>query len=493
MYTKSRTLLAAVALVVSASSNAYSRQATKHASMSSPATQSPAAGQLDIKLDDLVRKIIAIKSDPALDQENKIKALFDPNTRPTDFMLALAATRLRTANIAGIMDARLDKQLGSGDASSGTTSLVAKGSVPAILGFAVENGALKRESSGTTITFRGNPVGIIQALGKKGFIASYDDDTPFTRVLRRLSFAVSFDTDRGSEPGTFVGDRQQLSSYSFRFDILNKRDPRHPAYADKWFKFISARGQELTQLGTRFTILFEADPNLTSWLEAAQNAIIKADASSVKRVIKEQLFVKLSTVAIPAEIRDLVAEFEKAVNAYSNDRSQLLGVIANGSILTFEYTNTREPLLPDLSNFRLIFEASPWEGKASLTANASLTIFNKKPTEGMETRRLRDFQLAGQVDVPLGQVPEIGSVVLTFSGKYQHLTEDTMIEGLPAGAKGNIGIGQLKLTIPVKGSGMRIPISVTFANRTELIKEKEVRGNIGITFDLDSVFAKLKP
>ncbi|HNH83997.1 MAG TPA: hypothetical protein PL157_16620, partial [Acidobacteriota bacterium] len=53
-------------------------------------------------------------------------------------------------------------------------------------------------------------------------------------------------------------------------------------------------------------------------------------------------------------------------------------------------------------------------------------------------------------------------------------------------------IGQVKLTIPVKGSGVKIPISVTFANRTELIKEKEVRGNIGITFDLDSIFAKFK-
>lgn len=59
--------------------------------------------------------------------------------------------------------------------------------------------------------------------------------------------------------------------------------------------------------------------------------------------------------------------------------------------------------------------------------------------------------------------------------------------------KGDIALGQLKLTVPMKGSGVKIPISLTIANRTELIKESDVRGNIGITFDLDSIFAKLKP
>ena len=55
------------------------------------------------------------------------------------------------------------------------------------------------------------------------------------------------------------------------------------------------------------------------------------------------------------------------------------------------------------------------------------------------------------------------------------------------------GIGQFKFTIPVKGSGVKIPLSVTFSNRTEFIKESKVRGNVGITFDLDTIFSKLKP
>jgi hypothetical protein len=65
-----------------------------------------------------------------------------------------------------------------------------------------------------------------------------------------------------------------------------------------------------------------------------------------------------------------------------------------------------------------------------------------------------------------------------------------IINTKPVSTKGNIGLGQAKLTIPVKGSGVQIPISLTWSNRTELILENDVRGNIGITFDLDKLFAK---
>jgi hypothetical protein len=42
------------------------------------------------------------------------------------------------------------------------------------------------------------------------------------------------------------------------------------------------------------------------------------------------------------------------------------------------------------------------------------------------------------------------------------------------------------LEIPV-AAGVSLPISITYSNATELIKEKDVRGNFGITFDLDKL------
>jgi hypothetical protein len=73
--------------------------------------------------------------------------------------LALAAPRVAKAKQDAVAEltaqaenARNDKQTGSGSSSSGSTALVTKGAVPAIFGFAVENGALTRTDSGTTVT-----------------------------------------------------------------------------------------------------------------------------------------------------------------------------------------------------------------------------------------------------------------------------------------------------------------------------------------------------
>jgi outer membrane lipopolysaccharide assembly protein LptE/RlpB len=47
---------------------------------------------------------------------------------------------------------------------------------------------------------------------------------------------------------------------------------------------------------------------------------------------------------------------------------------------------------------------------------------------------------------------------------------------------------QAKLEMPTAKNAMRIPLSFTYSNRTELINESDVRGQIGISFNLDAMF-----
>ncbi|MGH9752109.1 MAG: hypothetical protein ACREA2_04940 [Blastocatellia bacterium] len=89
----------------------------------------------------------------------------------------------------------------------------------------------------------------------------------------------------------------------------------------------------------------------------------------------------------------------------------------------------------------------------------------------------------------------LGACVFAFSGKYERAVSNAF---MPDGSvapqtKGDIAVGQVKLTIPIKDTGLKLPISFTFANRTELVREREVRGNFGLTFDLDTLFARFKP
>lgn len=433
---------------------------------------------------------------------NRTPAPFSRGRNLGLFALAVALRKQTAVFVATAEDARVDKQVGGSDSNAGSTSLVSKGSIPSILGYAVENGALARDVSGTTITFRGNPVGIVKALSNAGFIESYQNTDAGIRFLRRFSFALSFDTSRGqpsnaSGGGVFTGDRQQLSSYSLRCDIVNHRDPRDKTYNEAWHQLIAKDVLALNEAIRLLDDALDRDVGFNAWHAAATAKVDAAaaggtSAEDVEKLIRSELD-KLASLPLSQEADSLAEAFAKSYKAFLQSRGNILALVAKGPIITFEYTNIRRVDAVDQSNFKLIAEGAFFHGRADLTANASLTILNKIPA-GTNLDRVQDIDLSGQLDVPLGEVQKIGSIVLSFSGKYKHMMQDTMMaSGMMADTKGDIGVGQVKLTIPVKGTGVRIPISFTFANRTELIKENIVRGNIGITFDLDSIFARLKP
>ena len=428
--------------------------------------------------------------------------------------LLIIAKKDRPAFIVEAEEARTDKQVGGGPSSNGSTSLVVKGSAPTVLGLAVENGALSQSVSGTTVTFRGNPLGIIQALSNKGFIQSYDDSEKYaiTRILKKSSFSFSFDTSRGAtdnNSNVLRADKQQLSEVTFKYEFYNKRDPRNRAYKETWERFVAAQGVRLAGSVNRMVkALTEIDPDdpnpnmnlrrlrlkdpaLRSWFVGTNSALRGVSDDQVERIVRERL-VALPVNSLSSETNDFLNQVRAAFEDYVTERNKILDQISKGGIVSFEYTNKREVNAPDLSNFNLIAEKG-LGGKFDGTFNGSLTIFNKIPS-GM-TKRVRDFNFAGQGDVSLGDVRGIGNIVLSFSGRYQRLMEDAMTpDGMGVmNTKGDIVFGQAKLTIPIKGLGAKIPISFTVSNRTELIKEKEVRGNFGLTFDLDSIFAKFKP
>jgi len=70
--------------------------------------------------------------------------------------------------------------------------------------------------------------------------------------------------------------------------------------------------------------------------------------------------------------------------------------------------------------------------------------------------------------------------------------------GLPAGAKevfpktGDIYLAQARLVVTPSGSSVTVPFSVTYSNRTELIDKPTFRGQIGISYNFDALFAGLK-
>lgn len=456
-----------------------------------------------------------------------------------------------TAFLLGAEAARLDKQAGSDSKSSGTTSLAVKGGVPAFLSWAMENGAVEGARDGTALTFRLNPIGLADSLSKWGtrndFIRPSDKDgldnlfrrdDGLVKVLRNMSVGFSFDITRGVASPLFTGDQQQLSAVSVRYQFLNERDPLNPKYKDDWTKYRDEYLQPFSNLTAQQVtpVLFNLqsvpvkffNADLNKWFDALNSALEAhptKDLSSENdpRAIEEiRAVLEVEIAKLPLDKIKNDSALITALNTLGNASIQLnkgfnevMRKVANGRVISFEYTNYRNVNAPDLSNLRAIVSKGFWDG-ADLTFNGSLTFFNKKPAPvaGATVKRIRDFDFTLQVDIPFSSFIKgaarsldsptlplpppriIGIPVLTFAGKYQRLASDAVMPdgAILAGSKGDLGFGQAKLTIPINFAGVNIklPLSVTFSNRTDLIKEKEIRGNFGFTFDIDPFFNALK-
>ena len=460
----------------------------------------------------------------------------------------LAASVLATEEadeLSKLIGLRTDTQTGATPSNSGTTSLAMKGAVPKILGFAVENGAIESSSKGTVVTFRATPWGVIKALQGSGYVKILDSlqSSPEAGFLKRISVAASFDTNKGAESATLLANRQQLQTWSLRGEIYNRRNAGEQAYHRYWGQLASQAAEDLkNDQGIIFATLglknrMATWSTLRAWYRNCQDrveeeierkALSGSDAEAAFSKIVEQQLAKFDKLNVPDNVASAIKSYMPELKSVLVSRNTITGYAQRGSLATLDFTVKRDPALPDLSTLTGIWEThigkrlgrdaasiklENLENRRNhdLTINGALSFFNSPAKLSTNKEyRLRDFKLTTQYDIPLGKIEKIGNFIWTNAFRYQRLFEDAPISLLSAlnpnlanpptagtGAsalaiakRGNFAIYQTKLTIPA-GSGIRIPLSFSIANRSELLSEKkDINANIGITFDMDAIFAK---
>jgi hypothetical protein len=395
---------------------------------------------------------------------------------------------------------RSDKQVGATASASGTTTLVSKGTVPQVLAFALENGAVTRSVSGTTVTFRSNVGGALRTLTGKGFFQlAPEQDSAL--ILNRVALSASFDTSRGADGNTFTGDKQQLSQWTARFQAINRRDPQGSTAVARWRTRLAPLQTAISGATLRLAQALERDRAVQDWLAATAAAVssartVPADKPATQQVADIEAALRAHEAQFPSlsqlqpETSSALDEYERSTSAFIAERHDVLAALRSGALVSIEYTNDRPLRAPRTSNLRLVGEVG---GAVDLTCNAALTFFNDQPAGA--SSRVRDVEFSGELDVTFGSADTVGAFVLSAAGKFVRQLENSFTdEGLMMpNTNGTIAVAQIKLLVPVKGSGVRIPLSVTFANRTELIKEGVVRANVGVTYDLDPIFARFRP
>jgi hypothetical protein len=448
-----------------------------------------------------------------------------PTRRPYKLV---AYMRVRSNQLPALIQqvaaGQLNKILTGPSGGAGTTSLVAQSVAGDVISVATEYGAINQAVSGNTTTLRGNLAGVAGFFVGDPYLGCTSlavGCTPGSRLARSFSASISIDAaSSGSKTVTGINaatgasattsifsSGSRMSAWGARYDFMHKTLYDTKKYAE------FARAVQAAAKSSQEQALNDSFQDLMGEVVSAMGrdtfiaALQNAAPGTLWDVLQAQLDVLASAlVAKNPQIMTKVQAAANAIQASFLQRDEILNELQDNKF-SVEFSGVHPLGQPNLSNLRLIYSKQPIKGPLLLTFNGAVEWYDTVPT-GVKVSKLRDVQLAAQLDRQLGTIPQLGPAVLTLAFYYQWMQDSALIT-IPAGntvpgtgiilpgaastllgTKGNIEVGQLKVTIPIKSGMIKVPISFTWSNRTELINESDKRGQIGLTFDLDSIFQK---
>lgn len=180
------------------------------------------------------------------------------------------------------------------------------------------------------------------------------------------------------------------------------------------------------------------------------------------------------------DIRAIIARGIDSRVGFAEEVHRVFSQIRRAPQLSFTFqTKQRSEMHDDEYRAGLLFDYGVVD-RINLTVNGTFDYRNS-PLLGGDTRGGRlamesNFQLNPERTIAGSNSP----IMFSTSGEAKWLS----------GSKPNY-TGQLKLTIPLF-DGISLPISLSVANRSELIQEKTVKGRFGFTFDLTKLMMRPK-
>jgi hypothetical protein len=446
------------------------------------------------------------------------------------------------------------QQNGSSTGTGGTTNLVSKGTTARVLSLAAEYGALTESTSGSTVTLQGTLAGIPTALETNSILPPCGSaveepgciSNGFLNALNRVSYSIGFNTSQNSQsltgtatsstlsaqPANFTVNSQTLNSITVKGAVIQAPVANSAAVSSAITKLTSTSSSvvaDKTLQVARIKLTRACQNALTqklpgkevTWPKDAWNILLASPTSDSTAFSKA--WYALGPDLIAALERDPKCKGQyvsdsrsvaSALNAYLVSLNTFFEGLRGTPVLSLEYDYNTPAGQPSNSTIRLVGQLS----KKGLTGtlNAASSFYNSTPSSAIPgASRVRDFQVAaeGSYDFGKGKTPNpiFGNSTASLAYYYQDQTSPAILNvtpgqpvsgitftGLPSTAtqvyakKGVINIGQAKFTLNPANSGFTFPVSVTWSNRTELVTKPTWRGQIGISYDLDSLFSKLK-
>jgi hypothetical protein len=350
--------------------------------------------------------------------------------------------------------------------SSNTTSLVDRSSASDLTGIALNFAGLRTDSDEMAAT------SMSATVSAYAFKAAAEGRQPLdpafynaNRDWRRVSFTFGFDY-----PEDKAGDiNERATIVGIKYLPYDKRDASDSGN-QTIIREISA-GLEV--VGKTISTISEEIKTLVINALVKQGKEIPAGATAVNRTYFSDAswpstYASLSE-ADRAEIDNAIKNRIEVFVQFSKDAIGKADEIRRKPQIAFAFlTKQRREDRPDEHAVEAIFDLG-LAPRFNLALNASFNYVDNKVMEDSRGGRVAaDLQLQLNRDNLEGRMP----VFLSFSGDGSWMTDVTPVYR-----------AQAKLTIPLWG-GIEVPISVSYASRTEFIKEADIRGKFGFTFDV---------
>ncbi len=466
-------------------------------------------------------------------ERNDVSRIGNINQRAIFFAVTDALTRSEAVKVSALkayihigQTTRTDTQLGTTAASGGSTSAIEKPGWSDLLGFAIEHGAIQQQTSTTTLTLSTTPYAL--------FVPSQDDTAAANRqygYLKRLGLSASFNiSDKNT--GLLNVRRKNLSQYSAKLRLTPERGPNTREFDDEWNTLIKPAIQNyLNTLSGGIQSLFGPNMDLQEYrntisiavatdvqnvltatranlgalsadqqIEAKKTAKAKI-ASIILCALKTRVFDevkadgsgrikvdKLTADHIVATVLPSLIAARKRVGEARELYDQMMKDFERKPEASLSFTNNRPTTGTEFGTFNFLYQRYLGDTPVKFTFNTGPSFYHR-PDPAMNQKTFRDFvttlSFEGHRDSPF-KTTELDLSPMTYSltARYQRLQEN---KGIPK-KKADLAIVQFKLEVPV-AKGFSVPLSLTYANATEQNREKNVRGNFGITFDVDKFLA----
>jgi hypothetical protein len=453
--------------------------------------------------------------------------------------LALRAATASLSNTAGLLQAanqlRTDQQLGPAATAPGTTSLVAKAGSATLMSFGLDTGVLTRTVNGSTATLTANADELFRLIsgsdaeictsncGNQGFGHKY--------LLNPLSFAPTFALAQssasttptsGQASGTTANNISsvsipsgagKLSSFTAKYQFLNRFDPRDSKFADQWTAKVQSLAPVAITAGNSIQAVYEElqkDTNFKAAFNTSEQDDLvllyaAADDPSGKRLLDafESLWLRVMQTALnDPDLSALVAKAMQDQTAYRRSWNAAVASVV-GTMVSAQYTFNKPLNQPETHDFTFIL-AQSFKDHGTLTFNGTVSVYQGTLPAGAQYGRVHYGQFSTEYDRNVTSVQNTYQWQFNIAGYWQYQPNSSVLNipagtvapgttiPLPNGTQEFVGTaGSLWVTqagFTVKGpNGVNIPVGVSWSNKTDLLRGTKVGGQFGISYNFSSI------